>query len=214
MVDQLPADAVPPGHPFTCPQRNPGDLDALEELGQVLRSHLEAHPDVPVDRLMAHPDGRPFRMVLPDPAACAGCLTPLAVGFCGFARLDADREAALEIDQQLRARFPQHPGVLAYLSGQRPAGSVAADLNDEAEAALAHVNLVVVRDLAALEGWDQDPLHRDLAVSFSPRYYRYIRLHRGVLEGGIRGSTRVRLRRTLYLDFRHEPAWKGLREYP
>jgi hypothetical protein len=60
--------------------------------------------------------------------------------------------------------------------------------------------------------WHVNPAHRR-AVTFAPRHYGCLRLHKGWIPGPFLGDGELEIERTLYLDFRGQRAWRATRTY-
>jgi hypothetical protein len=83
-------------------------------------------------------------------------------------------------------------GMIAYISAPRH--------NDRHDWA----NLVITEDEAAIERWRDSRGHTSVRTHVAPWSYDHIRLHRGVLTGGLSGA-RMNLKRTVFLGPQDKP---------
>jgi hypothetical protein len=148
------------------------------------------------------PQGRRLRMVVNQPEALrAGRDLPL-VGFFGKRRpvvppdVDVDKDT---IDLEMIAEFPNFPGVLAYCSMA---------LND-----VDFGNLVLLEHADYKEQWSTSARHAIASRVIAPQYYSTVRLHNGVLPGGLFGGQAPVLLRTKYYDYQGDWPWSAVRDY-
>ena len=197
-----PADLVE-SRPFALPDHNPADLDALVTMAARLRQVLlesgaaELMTPGQVYELRS-PQGRRLRMVISRPEALSGSGDLALVGFFGHRRpvvppdVIADKDA---IDLELIAEFPQYPGVLAYCS-------MALDDSD-------YGNLVLMAQPETRDQWSTSARHAYASRVIAPHYYATIRLHNGMLPGGLASGRPPVLLRTKYYDYRGDWHWSA-----
>ena len=103
------------------------------------------------------------------------------------------------MDDELIGEFPTHPGVLSYSSLELDGGDWG--------------NLILLDGDAARERWRDGERHAYAARELT-RHYTDVRLHRGVLPGGVGAGREPVLRRTRYYDYRAAVTWRAERELP
>jgi hypothetical protein len=193
------------GRPFTHPARTAEDLAAIRTMAGRLRALLAvpaAVPDHPRPLGLdgREPDGRQHRVVLGD----AGRLgTGRDLGFVGFfaiKRPGLDHAPLTAMDDELLLELPAHPGILSYSSLELPGGNWG--------------NLIVVDPPEAKEHWRTSERHAWAARELAPRHYTVVRLHNGVLPGGLASGRGPVVARTRYYDFQGPVPWKAERELP
>ena len=101
------------------------------------------------------------------------------------------------MDDELIGEFVAHPGILSYSSLEFADGDWG--------------NLILLDGDAAAEQWRDGERHAYAARELAPRHYRDVRLHRGVLPDGVRGTGQPILRRTKYYDYRDGVTWRAER---
>ena len=191
--------------PFAYPEHNTGDLAALAimaaTLGRLLKEDEAAHTPYRTHELRS-PQGRRLRVIVNQPHELhTTCDLPL-VGFFGHRRpvvadqLIMDKDA---VDLELIAEFPGHPDVLAYCS-------MALDDSD-------YGNLVVMGRPEANAQWSTNARHAYASRVIAPQYYTSVRLHNGLLPGGLYSGQSPVLVRTKYYDFRDDWHWSAVRQY-
>ena len=190
-------------HPFAETRHHARDFAGLEHARLALVTLLaqaEASPYSAGNRVthFIEPTGDDHRIVLYHPAVIRSASVLGAVGFCGF-RADNLPEAMIaeinRLDGLLLEELLHFPDVLSYSTVRMP------DAN--------YVNLVLLRDLAAIEAWRSSPVHQQAAEVVSPRYYKHVRLHNGVLPNGI--ASPFSPTSAKYYDFESQPAWRAER---
>jgi hypothetical protein len=212
----LDAGATLDNRPFTALEENQGDVSNLTFMVQELR-HLLKNPELlPPDGcamvLNLHipdprfaPDGvytagaRQYRIAFLKTAALSSRADLIIVGFCGRKQAGADRTIVETVDQELVAEFPAHPHFLGYNSLE-----------------LAHgdwCNLVLFNHWDGLAHWSTSVRHWQAVREIAPHYYQYIRLHNGIIPGGLTTTSPLILRRTKYYDFSTGEMWHAVREY-
>jgi hypothetical protein len=197
-----PAESVPE-RPFSDVERNHVDLEAMRLMLTRLREVLEAGEDEersPPRIVRLTEAGRSHRIVILNPEGLRGEVDLTAVGFFGQSRPDLDRatfEELQTVDWELVGEFSQHPGVLSYSTLELEDGNAA--------------DLALLSDPGASQHWMTSTRHAYAANELSPRCYSSVRLHSGLLPGGVRSGRDPVLLQTKYLDFRAEKPWRALR---
>ncbi len=202
-LETLGADENNAQHPFAETRHHARDFAGLEHARLAVLSLL-AQPDAnsytAAGRAVhcIEPADDDHRIVLYHPDAIRSAMALGAVGFCGFRADNLPESIIAEInrlDDLLLDELLDFPDVLSYSTLRMP------DDN--------YVNLVLLRDLAAIDAWRSSPVHRQAAEVISPRYYKHVRLHNGVLPGGI--ASAFSPTHTKYFDFASDPAWRAYR---
>lgn len=196
------ADIVP-DRPFTNPDHNADDTATLEYMVDRLY-HLLSQPGEifpqprPYILYLPEATGRTHRVAIAHPAELLICPEIAVVGFCGHKWPDADRSQLEIIDQELIQEFLQHPYLLSYSSLQLESGDWR--------------NLVLFSHPQGIGHWAISALHAHAARHLAPGYYQNIRLHNGVLPGGLGAGNGLILTRTKYYDYQAQPLWWAVRE--
>ena len=135
------------------------------------------------------------------------------VGFFGSRRLqpegglEAGEDPIDGLDAQLTAEFRNHPGIASYSTIQMHDGFWA--------------NLVLHSVPSDAEGWRGSDVHQG-AVAMSPTLYRDVRIHNGLLPGGVESTNEIVLHQTKYWDYGNredrpvpdvEPVWTAVRQW-
>lgn len=194
---QLAADEVVPGRPFTAAQESERDLETMNRMLTTLRRHVDGIRLDGPSRAEYRDEGEHL-IVLPHPELIAVTSTLIAVGFFGQARASVDHQPIIDLEHRLIDDMPNDPGLVAYHNCHWPGAGWG--------------NLVLFTDVGAKDGWGHDDDHRR-AVERSPDHYHSIRLHNGVLPGGLGGSDSIRLVATKYLEFGADGQWRAVRRY-
>ena len=205
-VELGPAERID-SRPFAHPEHNAADVAALAVMAARLRQlvrECEAQGETaPCQSYeLSSPHGRRLRVVVSQPAALRGEQDLPVVGFFGHRRqavppdVVADKDA---IDLELIAEFPQHPGVLAYCS-------MALDDTN-------YGNLVVMAQPEVRDEWYTSARHAYASRVIAPSYYTSVRLHHGLLPGGLHSGRAPVLVRTKYYDFSTDWHWTAIRQY-
>jgi len=197
----LGASEIVAGRPFTNPEQSLEDVGKLSYMIEALRAMLQRLPDEPATRILEAPgqDGRGQRIVISKWAKLRAAPELFVVGFFGQKRMGVNGEPMDEMDQALIGEFDAHPGVLSYSSLELADGNWG--------------NLVLLADEQTRDHWRTSPRHMHAAQDLSPHHYLTIRLHNGLLPGGLWSGREVVLLRTKYYDFQSQPAWKAVREF-
>lgn len=191
---------------FVDPTHNQGDLAALEYMRARLIAMLRDAPpaaaeppnrEVPI-RYASEPTGQVHRMVILAPQRLIEHPNLAVVGFCGQKRADANAELLQAVDAELLQEFLHHTYVLSYSSIELPDGNWA--------------NLVLLDDPTGIEHWRASQRHAYAARELSPQHYQSIRLHNGVLPGGL-GAPQIVLTSTKYYAFEPAGWWQAMRMY-
>lgn len=202
-LEPLGADESTAQHSFAESRHHARDFAGLEITRLALLSVLEqpdAAPYTAAGRAVhcVEPADNDHRIVLYHPDAIRSAAVLGAVGFCGFRADNLPASMVAEInrlDGLLLDELLNFPDVLSYSTLRMP------DDN--------YVNLVLLRDLSAIDSWRNSPVHRQAAEVVSPHYYKHVRLHNGLLPGGIASSFSPT--HTKYFDFESDPAWRAYR---
>jgi hypothetical protein len=142
-------------------------------------------------------DGRLHRLIVADCAGLQSTNTLTLVGFFGQRRPHGDHELIDQVDTELVAELVAHPGLLAYCSILLAEGN--------------YGNLVLFSDEAAKLHWSTSTRHAYAAHVLSPKYYESVRLHNGILPGGLFSGQAPVLERTKYYDYRGMLPWRAER---
>lgn len=192
------------GRGFTDPARTPHDLAAVRVMLEAVRraSGRPASPAAPRPLVVEarEPDGRAHRTIVCDAARLGDGRDLGWVGFFAVKRRDVDPAPLRARDDELIAEFPAHPGVLSYSSLEVGGGDWG--------------NLILLDGDAAREHWGAGDRHALAVRELAPRHYTDVRLHLGVLPGGVGVGRAPVLRRTRYLDYRDGVTWRAEREWP
>jgi hypothetical protein len=204
---QLGATTVEAGRPFTHYEANQADLDALCKMAARLRALLletSMAPDqaFPITVELTHGDSLRLRIVLAQWTALNTASDLAVVGFFGRRRAVVDPQIDVEkdtVDLELISEFPEHPGVLSYSSMELECSN--------------YGNLVLLADPSAADRWQSSARHSRATRRIAPNYYSNVRLHNGVIRGGLLSGNDVVLVRTKYYDYEGAAPWFAVREY-
>jgi hypothetical protein len=193
------------GRGFTDPARTTGDLVAVGVMLAAMRRAVTAGAGLPVEPrplVLAPPglEGRAHRAIVCDERRLGDGRDLAWVGFFAAKRRDRDPSPLTVMDDALIEEFPAHPGVLSYSSLELVDGDWG--------------NLILLDGDAAREHWRDGERHAYAARELAPHHYTNVRLHLGVLPGGVRGGSEPVLRRTKYYDYRAAVTWRAERELP
>jgi hypothetical protein len=194
-----------PGRDFTDPTQVSQDLKRVAVMLSALRRGLVAGAGWaeganPV--VLAPPglQGRAHRAVVCDVRRLGDGRDLTWVGFFAVKRRDCDHAPLTAMDDELIGEFPAHPGVLSYSSLELADGDWG--------------NLILLDGDAARQRWRDGARHEYAARELAPRHYTVVRLHQGVLPGGVEAGREPVLRRTKYYDYRAAVTWRAERELP
>ena len=190
---------------FTDPARTAGDLAAIDLMLAAVRRALQGKARLlagPRPLVLALPGaaGRAHRAIVCDPGRLRDGRDLAWVGFFATKRRDRDSMPLATMDDELIEEFPAHPGVLSYSSLELAGGDWG--------------NLILLADDGAREQWRDGPRHAYAVRELAPRHYTDVRLHLGVLPGGVAAGRAPVLCRTRYLDYRAAATWRAEREGP
>lgn len=191
--------------PFTHPNHIVGDVNSLRYMVDQLCMFLDV-PRLCADRsppLVVHQppgDQWTYRLVVvrPDELRAGRQLT--FVGFLGQRREGADKELAHQFDRMLVDEIPDYPGLLSYSTMALISGN--------------YSNLVLFTDPSAKQQWSRSQAHAQAVNRLAPDYYHSVRLYNGFLPRGIHASRELQLERIKYYDYRDDPWWHAVREFP
>jgi hypothetical protein len=196
---RLQPDERVPERLFTDPAHTAADLVAIRTMAARLRQLLDGSMGTRVVE-SREPDGRQHRVVL---GAGDRLGTGRDLGFVGFfavKRLGLDHAALTRTDDELIEELPGHSGILSYSSLELPDGNWG--------------NLILLDPPEAGEHWRTSAKHAWAASELAPRHYTVVRLHNGLLPGGLRSGHDPLLTRTRYHDFRSPAVWRAERAGP
>ena len=193
------------GRSFTDPAQTPRDLAAVRVMLAEIRrrvAHAATAPAGPRPLVLEgrEADGRAHRAILCDERRLGDDRDLTWVGFFGVKRRDVDPTPLIVRDGELIGEFPAHPGILSYSSLELADGDWS--------------NLILLEGDEAREHWRVSERHLDATRVLAPRHYTDVRLHQGVLLGGVRDGRDLVLRRTKYYDYRDGVTWRAEREWP
>jgi hypothetical protein len=145
-------------------------------------------------------DGRAHRAIVCDARRLGDGRDVTWVGFFAEKRRDRDPSPLTVMDDELIGEFPSHPDILSYSSLELADGDWG--------------NLILLAGEAAREHWREGERHAYAARELAPRHYTHVRLHLGVLPGGVLGGGPPVLSRTRYYDYRNDATWRAERDWP
>ncbi|GEM46753.1 hypothetical protein [Deinococcus cellulosilyticus] len=194
---QLAFEEQLPERPFTDPAHNALDLSNLQDMQDTLLGTLltgRTH-----EERLEHGQW-PHTLHVFDPHALQNLPELAFVGFRSILRPDAPADIRQElsaIDAKLVEALRQEPSpaILSYSSRQLDPFN--------------WLNLVVLKDLSHMGYWQHSAHHQRASQHLSPHYYQGIRLHNGLLKGGIQGT--LQLVSTKYYDFSADRPWLAIR---
>jgi hypothetical protein len=192
-----------PDRPFTNPDQNAEDLAYLHYMAATLR-HLLTQPELipaqprPYVLYVEEAGGRRHRIAIARPEELLLLDELAVVGFCGNKWPEADRAPMDAVDAELLDEFMLHPHLLSYCSLEVDGGNWR--------------NLVLFSHAQGIGHWAISMKHAYAAQELSPAYYRNIRLHNGVLPGGLMSGHEIVLTRTKYYDYQDQSLWWAVRE--
>ncbi len=159
------------------------DLLVLRSMAQKMSAHLQSLPaDTALPSIVYALDrrSRTHRMVVYQQRGALYNRSLLFVGF--ISAVQAHVSAAIieelhRVDKLLVQELAANPGLLTYSSLELSEGR--------------WYNLVLLRDDAAHAYFKQNSTHKYAAHQLATCYYAWIRLHNGVLPGGLPGFTHL-----------------------
>ena len=192
------------GREFTDPAQTTRDLAAVGLMLDNIRRQVSAAalPASPRPLVLAgqETDGRAHRAIVCDAHRLGDGRDLAWVGFFAAKRRDIDSTPLTVRDEELIQEFPGHPGILSYSSLELGDGDWG--------------NLILLDGDEAREHWRVSERHAHAARELAPRHYTDVRLHQGILPGGVRARGEPVLRRTKYYDYRDAVTWRAEREWP
>jgi hypothetical protein len=208
-VAALTARTVLAERPFTHPDRTFDDLRVLNRSLARLRAALHANL-LQGDGPMTHHSwddelGNRQRIIVRAGMEIQALPTLWLVGFFGQRRADADRLRMDGVDQALVDDMAnEHGKIVCYYTAALENGQ--------------YGNMVLSSCDSARDRWNGAVRHARAVRELAPLYYRSVRLHNGVLEGGIAGAQGPALTVTKYFDYgsQAEPErapWRAIRTW-
>jgi len=165
----------------------------LFETGQVTANH----PHMTTLGLM-EADGRSHRVIVSRPRELMMSGSLAVVGFFGQRRVAGTEHLPMDTtDQMLVQTMRDHDGLYCYSSQELTCGNF--------------VNLVLFRDIEAVQFWGRCPVHARYAQEISPQYYYTIRIYNGALPDGLSVPGKLMLGSVKYYDYQSVPTWRGSR---
>ena len=195
-----------PGRRFTNPEHSHADAAILRYMRRRLletlcdaqigasdpRSRELYIQTVPEDGARLH------RMVILSRAALLGSVDLALVGFFGNKRGDASPAILQDVDTELLQEFLIHTYVLSYSSLEMPDGNWA--------------NMVLLEHTEGIEHWRASQKHAYVARDLAPQFYTSIRLHNGMLPGGLSVGP-LMLHTTKYYEYEQAGRWQAIRDF-
>jgi hypothetical protein len=192
---------APAGRAFTHPDRTADDMVSIREMAATLRRLLEGPAPLPArPRPLTREQGHGrlgHRVIVCDDGALRAEPRPAIVGFFAEKRVGPDHARLTEVDDELVREFPRHPGILSYSSIELPDGNWG--------------NMIVLRSTDDGDRWREGDRHAWAARELAPAHYTVVRLHHGVIPGGILSGREPLLTRTRYFDYHGESPWRAER---
>jgi len=197
-----PSELVP-GRSFTNLENNVKDLATLEYIANRLRYVLSQREAIrlypqPLVLYLPEPGERRLRIAITDPEQLRAEADLTIVGFCGQKRPSADRSQLNEVDLELVSEFLDHPDLLSYNSLELEGGN--------------WCNLVLFSHPRGILHWATSAKHAHAARKLAPKYYQAIRLHNGLLPGGLFSGSKIILTRTKYYHYQGRSIWRAIRD--
>jgi hypothetical protein len=190
------------GRGFTAPAHTAGDLAAVGRMLDTVRREVARAAGPPADprpRVLEgrEADGRAHRTIVCDARRLGAGRDLTWVGFFAEKRRDRDPSPLTVMDDELIREFPAHPDILSYSSLELANGDWG--------------NLILLAGDAAREHWRVSERHAFAARELAPRHYMHVRLHLGLLPGGVLGGRPPVLSRTRYYDYQDDATWRAER---
>jgi hypothetical protein len=188
--------------PFTDISLNADDTYAMRHMAEHLYDLLNGPDELPVEPRPLHinlaaPNGGHVRVILNHVDRLQQASDLYIVGFFGQTRPGADRTAIDGMDITLQGEFSAYPAVLGYCTTRLEDGNFG--------------NLVILDVDGARQHWRESTHHQYAVAELAPAYYASVRLHNGMLLGGLKAEPEIQLKRTKYYDYANG-FWCGLRE--
>ena len=198
---ELGASQAVKGRPFTSPRLYGADTRAMSYMLHDLKclidsGRLPISPHTPIEWTV---NGLARRTIVCDLDNLAKRRPQLCfVGFFGERRRIGADTALEEANAELVLEFRQYPGILSYSSIELYNGDWA--------------NLVIHDRPDAKTYWRSSQRHAEAAERLAPDYYRTVRIHNGVIPGGLSGGGDLVIHSTKYWDYQRPKVWKALRD--
>lgn len=170
-------------------------------MAEGVRRALAEGAGAPRTLFLNEPDGRRHRVVLSRVERLRLSDDLTVVGFFGQRRKAVELrwdEALERADADLILEFPKYPGVLTYSTLQLQDG----DFGD----------LALMTQPASIEHWSESGAHAYAANEVSPRVFHWVRLHTGLLPGGLASAREIVLTQTKYFDYSSAEPWRAIRD--
>lgn len=199
----LAADQSVARRPFTSIALYQRDLAILGYILEDLRNLLARMATgemtvIPYQTNEWHVHGLKRRAIVTNAMGLYNRRTVCVVGFFGQRHIDRDHTPLEEANAEIVLEFKNYPGILSYSSMELPDGNWA--------------NLVLHDIPQVREYWRASERHARAAQELSPMYYRTVRIHNGVLSGGLMSGKSITIERTKYWDYRNPRVWHAVRE--
>jgi hypothetical protein len=200
----LAASELLPDRPFTNPEHTWDDARAIDFVLERLRALVHQPPPpnmhAPVQQTYwLKAEGRTHRLILCDAASLRTASRLTLVGFFGQRRPDVDPTPVNQIDSELIGELGDHPGLLSYCSLLMENGD--------------YGNIVLFVSEEAKYHWATSNRHAYAVRVISPKYYATVRLHNGIVPGGLAAGVAPVFESTKYLDYRAMLPWRGIRTF-
>lgn len=205
----LDAETLLEDRPFTHPARSLDDLRALNQALGRLRAALHSGllaGDGPIHRWAFVDELELSQRIIVRSGWVIQSLPRLyLVGFFGQRRADADVQQMTDVDDHMVEEMAhRHDKIVAYYTAALPNGQ--------------YGNMVLSVSDDARDLWNHGPRHAQAVRELAPPYYRSIRLHNGLLEGGLRCTQGPQLTVTKYYDYGDVGAvparpWRAVRRW-
>ena len=189
---------VVPERPFSDPAASTDDVTIIQDMITHLHDLLARSsktPPVYLDR--QEEDGKRHRLVVPNWQALRRKRDLVAVSFFGQLRPQVDHKPINDLEEDIRERLTRVRGLLAYYNLLMPGRGFG--------------NLVLFRSDRAKARWRSNNAHGE-AVRLTPQHYYSVRLHNGIIRGGLEAGA-YELVRTKYYDYRNGTTWRAIREF-
>ncbi len=200
-IPLAPGESVP-RRPFTSIALYAHDLKVLATMLEELRYGMEKLEAADLIRFVPQEwevEGLRHRIIVARPEVLKASTHTCVVGFFGQRHLHLDGGPLEEANTEIILEFRQHLGILSYSSMELPDGNWA--------------NLVLHDVPGTRENWRSSESHARAARELSPIFYRTVRIHNGVLPGGLVGGSDLEVERTKYWDYRRKSrVWHAVRE--
>jgi hypothetical protein len=199
---RLAADEQVSGRPFSDRSWNDADRSALIHMARRLNQlmaddSVEWMGTAPAELERVSSTDPYMRLIVSNPAPIKTSIEKHVVGFFGIRRAAADPTPIDDVDEALLAELRAFPEVLAYCTMQLADGNFG--------------NLVILNDESARSQWREGTHHQYAVAELAPKYYSCVRLHNGLLRGGLSAEPRVLLIRTKYYNYENG-FWCAIRE--